>query len=68
MAQKTERQHLEERLVSLNDKLAAALAKTRTDDERVQDLKAAIADTEATLKANGPALDKPHGLNFGAVY
>lgn len=67
MAQKTRRQHLEERLVSLADNLAAELAKAKADDEKVQDLKAAIKQTKATLEANGPELDKPHSLNWGAV-
>lgn len=67
MAQKTERQHLEEQLTSLNEKLSAELAKTQTDDERVQLLNASIERTAATLKDNSPKLDKPHGFDWGAV-
>lgn len=67
MAQITERQHLEEQLGSLKTKLAAELAKEKTDDNRVQSLTASIEHTQATLTANDPKLDKPHGFDFGGV-
>jgi len=67
MAVKTERQHQEERLASLKDKLAAELAKPKTDDEKVRDFKDSIEQVEKTLAANDPKLDKPYGFNWNAV-
>lgn len=67
MAQQTKREHLEERLASLKDKMAAELAKANPADQQLQDLRDSIDHTEATLAENGPDLDRPHKFNWGAV-
>lgn len=67
MTKKAMREHLAEHLAAVHRKLSAENAKAKPHPDLVKGYCADIEKTQSLLDANGPDLDKPHGLNWDAV-
>jgi chromosome segregation ATPase len=67
MTKKTKRQHYEETLRKLKDKLAEELAKPQPSEEQIELYRSSIESVKENLATESPELDKPYGFNWDAV-
>lgn len=67
MAKKTTREHLTEHLAAMQKKLSSEHTRSKPDPDLIRGYCNDIEQTQRRLDANGPDLDKPHGLDWSAV-